>query len=212
MGLRHVGDRALLPGGGGPQPGPASGRRDRKPAHAAYGTGTHTCPAHHDAVDAITGQWNEERPDLNTLPMAVFGRIYRISRLMGDRMEKAYQRYGIGRGEFDVLATLRRAGAPYTLSPRQLSGALMLTTGGMTGRLDKLERAGLLERAPDPHDRRGLRVTLTEHGLTVIDDAVGAGLDLQKAALDGLDEQDAARLADLLRLLPAATDGPSAEA
>jgi DNA-binding MarR family transcriptional regulator len=158
-----------------------------------------------DAVDAITGQWNAERPDLETLPMAVFGRIYRLSRLMGDRMEKAYQRYGIGRGEFDVLATLRRSGAPYTLSPRQLSATLMLTTGGMTGRLDKLERAGLVDRAPDPNDRRGLRVTLTEQGLSVIDQAVGAGLALQKQALDGLPPQQAQQLADLLRLLLAAT-------
>ncbi|SFF49456.1 DNA-binding transcriptional regulator, MarR family [Actinacidiphila alni] len=158
-----------------------------------------------DAVDTITGQWLTERPDLETLPMAVFGRIYRLSRLMGDRMEKAYQRYGIGRGEFDVLATLRRSGAPYTLSPRQLATTMMLTTGGMTGRLDKLERAGLLERAPDPHDRRGLRVTLTERGLTVIDQAVGAGLALQRQALDGLDREQAEQLAGLLRMLLAST-------
>lgn len=163
----------------------------------------------HDAVDAITGQWNAERPDLDTLPMAVFGRIYRVSRLMGDRMEKEYQLYGIGRGEFDVLATLRRSGAPYTLSPRQLSGTLMLTTGGMTGRLDKLERAGLLERAPDPNDRRGLRVTLTERGKAVTDEAVGAGVALQKAALDGLGEEQAAQLGDLLRLLLASADRPA---
>lgn len=159
-----------------------------------------------DAVDAIVGQWNRERPDLDTLPMAVFGRIYRLSRVMGDRMEKEYQRYGIGRGEFDVLATLRRSGAPYMLSPRQLSGTLMLTTGGMTGRLDKLEKAGLLVRTPDPEDRRGLRVTLTEKGLGVIDQAVGSGLVLQRAAVDGLTPEEAEQLAGLLRRLTAATD------
>ncbi|MFJ2631280.1 MarR family winged helix-turn-helix transcriptional regulator [Streptomyces sp. NPDC087422] len=163
-----------------------------------------------DVVDAITGQWKSERPDLDTLPMAVFGRIYRIARLMGDRMEKEYQRYGIGRGEFDVLATLRRSGEPYTLSPRQLSAALMLTTGGMTGRLDKLERAGLLNRAPDPNDRRGLRVSLTEKGLRVIDQAVGAGLALQKATLDAVEPAQAEQLADLLRLLLAASAEPGA--
>ena len=159
-----------------------------------------------DAVDAITGQWNRERPELETLPMAVFGRIYRLSRLMGDRTEKEYQRFGIGRGEFDVLATLRRAGEPYTLSPRQLSGTLMLTTGGMTGRLDKLERAGLLRRAPDPDDRRALRVSLTERGLAVIDESVGAGLALQRAALDELDPEQAEQLGELLRQLLAATE------
>ena len=159
-----------------------------------------------DAVDAITGQWNQERPDLDTLPMAVFGRVYRLARLMGDRMEKEYQRYGIGRGEFDVLATLRRSGEPYTLSPRQLSATLMLTTGGMTGRLDKLEKAGLLERSPDPGDRRGLRVALTERGLDVIDRAVGSGLALQQTAVDGLGAEEAALLAALLRKLLLTTE------
>ncbi|GGX10345.1 MarR family transcriptional regulator [Streptomyces malachitofuscus] len=159
-----------------------------------------------DAVDAIIEQWAQVRPDLDTAGMEVFGRIYRLARAMGDRMEKAYARYGISRGEFDVLATLRRSGEPYTLSPRQLSGTLMLTTGGMTGRLDKLERAGLLRRSPDPHDRRGLQVTLTEEGLRLIDEAVGAGLAEQTEALSALDEQRACQLAGLLRELLITTE------
>src|SRR5690348_11607184 len=154
-----------------------------------------------DPVDAIIDQWAAVRPDLDSRAMEVFGRIYRLSRTMGDRMEKAYQPYGISRGEFDVLATLRRTGEPYTLSPRQLSATLMLTTGGMTGRLDKLEKAGLLRRSPDPHDRRGLQVTLTEKGLDVIDRAVGAGLAVQTAALSFLDDGQVGQLADLLREL-----------
>ncbi|MGW3142588.1 MarR family winged helix-turn-helix transcriptional regulator [Streptomyces sp. NPDC001139] len=158
-----------------------------------------------DAVDAIIDQWARARPDLDTRAMEVFGRIYRLSRTMGDRMEKAYAPYGISRGEFDVLATLRRSGEPYTLSPRQLSATLMLTTGGMTGRLDKLERAGLLRRSPDPHDRRALQVTLTEKGLEVIDQAVGAGLAVQTAALSPMDDEQAGQLADLLRELLAGT-------
>ncbi|WP_432174944.1 MarR family winged helix-turn-helix transcriptional regulator [Streptomyces sp. Tue6028] len=158
-----------------------------------------------DAVDAIIEQWAAVRPDLDTTAMEVFGRIFRLSRAMGDRMEKAYTRFGISRGEFDVLATLRRSAAPYTLSPRQLSATLMLTTGGMTGRLDKLERAGLLRRSPDPHDRRGLQVTLTDEGLRLIDEAVGAGLAVQTDALAGLDEARAAQLADLLRRLLTST-------
>ncbi|MFJ5560366.1 MarR family winged helix-turn-helix transcriptional regulator [Streptomyces sp. NPDC093250] len=159
-----------------------------------------------DPVDAIIEQWAQVRPDLDTAGMEVFGRISRLARAMGDRMEKAYARYGISRGEFDVLATLRRSGEPYTLSPRQLSGTLMLTTGGMTGRLDKLERAGLLRRSPDPHDRRGLQVTLTVEGLRLIDEAVGAGLAEQTEALSALDEQRADQLADLLRELLIATE------
>ncbi|MGW2743852.1 MarR family winged helix-turn-helix transcriptional regulator [Streptomyces sp. NPDC001450] len=162
---------------------------------------------HRDPVDAIIEQWAAVRPDLDTKAMEVFGRIYRLSRAMGDRMEKAYAPYGISRGEFDVLATLRRSGEPYTLSPRQLSATLMLTTGGMTGRLDKLERAGLLRRSPDPHDRRGLQVTLTEKGLDVIDQAVGAGLAVQTAALSSLDAEQAGQLSGLLRELLAGTQG-----
>ncbi|MEU6756347.1 MarR family transcriptional regulator [Streptomyces sp. NPDC046685] len=159
--------------------------------------------ANKDAVDAITAQWHVVRPDLNTEPMAVFGRIYRIARAMGDEMERAYARFGISRGEFDVVATLRRSGPPYTLSPRQLSATLMLTTGGMTGRLDKLEKAGLLCRKPDPHDRRGLQVTITDRGLALIDEAVAAGLEVQRAALTGLSEEEVEVLTGLLRKLMA---------
>ncbi|MCT9087582.1 MarR family transcriptional regulator [Streptomyces sp. ASQP_92] len=158
-----------------------------------------------DAVDAITAQWAAVRPDLDTVPMAVYGRIYRIARAMGDRMEKEYARFGIGRGEFDVIATLRRSGEPYTLSPRQLSATLMLTTGGMTGRLDKLERAGLLARSPDPTDRRGLRVTLTERGLRLVDESATAGLAVQAEVLGAaLTEPESAQLSTLLRKLLAA--------
>ncbi|MEV5434837.1 MarR family transcriptional regulator [Streptomyces sp. NPDC052682] len=159
-----------------------------------------------DPVDAIIGQWAAVRPDLDTTAMEVFGRISRLSRAMGDRIEKTYATFGVSRGEFDVLATLRRSGEPYTLSPRQLSATLMLTTGGMTGRLDKLERAGLLRRSPDPHDRRGLKVTLTPQGLELVDEAVGAGLAVQTEALSALDTEQAGQLAGLLRELLLATE------
>lgn len=158
-----------------------------------------------DAVDAIIEQWAAERPELDTPAMAVFGRIYRIAREMGDRQEKTYARFGITRGEFDVLATLRRSGSPYALSPRQLAETLMLTTGGMTGRLDKLERAGLLARTPDPHDRRGIQVTLTEQGRELVDVSVVAGLDVQRKAIEGLTADEVDRLQELLRLLLATT-------
>jgi DNA-binding MarR family transcriptional regulator len=161
-----------------------------------------------DPVDAIIDQWAAVRPDLDTAAMEVFGRINRLSHAIGERAGQAYARFGISRGEFDVLATLRRSGEPYTLSPRQLSATLMLTTGGMTGRLDKLERAGLLRRSPDPHDRRGLHVTLTDAGLGLVDQAVAAGLAVQTEALSALDPRRAGQLADLLRDLLAGTDRP----
>ncbi|MEV7541506.1 MULTISPECIES: MarR family transcriptional regulator [unclassified Streptomyces] len=154
-----------------------------------------------DAVDAITDQWYEVRPDLDTTPMAVFGRIYRISKAMGDAVERAYNRHGVSRGEFDVIATLRRSGSPYTLSPRELSATLMLTTGGMTGRLDKLEKAGLLTRSPDPHDRRGLQVTLTERGLALVDEAVSAGIEVNRAGLADFSPEEVEALGGLLRKL-----------
>ncbi|WP_030201373.1 MarR family winged helix-turn-helix transcriptional regulator [Streptomyces sp. NRRL S-87] len=160
-----------------------------------------TPPPAQDSVDAIRTQWNAVRPDLDVTPMGVFGRIYRISRAVGDAVEKAYSRYGITRGEFDVLATLRRSGEPYTLSPRELSATLMLTTGGMTGRLDKLEKAGLLRRSPDPHDRRALQVTLTERGFELIEQALVAGLEVQYEALAGLDADEVELLTGLLRKL-----------
>ncbi|MFF6995068.1 MarR family winged helix-turn-helix transcriptional regulator [Streptomyces sp. NPDC008313] len=164
-------------------------------------------PDGRDAVDAIVAQWAEVRPDLDPTPMAVFGRIFRLARAMGDRLEEAYARFGIARGEFDVLATLRRTGEPYALSPRQLSETLMLTTGGMTGRLDKLERAGLVRRSPDPHDRRALQVTLTGEGRRLIDEAAEAGLAVQARALSRLDGERAGELNALLRqLLAGATD------
>ncbi|MFC4059443.1 MarR family winged helix-turn-helix transcriptional regulator [Planomonospora corallina] len=159
-----------------------------------------------DPVDRIVEQWRRERPDLDATPMGVFGRIYRIARLMGDRMEAVYGRYGIGRGEFDVLASLRRAGEPYTLSPKAMTATLMLTSGGMTGRLDRLERAGLVTRTPDPDDRRALRVALTARGLQVIDEAVAAGLGPQHEALAALPDGDRERLTGLLRDLLAALE------
>ncbi|MEV7065957.1 MarR family transcriptional regulator [Streptomyces collinus] len=159
-----------------------------------------------DPVDAIIGQWATVRPDLDTAAMEVFGRINRLSHTIGERVGQAYAKFGVSRGEFDVLATLRRSGEPFTLSPRQLSATLMLTTGGMTGRLDKLERAGLLRRSPDPHDRRGLQVTLTDEGLALVDEAVGAGLAVQTDALSVLGAERAGQLAGLLRDLLAGTD------
>ncbi|GAA3336307.1 MarR family transcriptional regulator [Amorphoplanes nipponensis] len=152
-----------------------------------------------DGVDRITEQWRRERPDLDTTAMAVFGRIFRLARLAGDEVERAYAEFGIGRPEFDVLATLRRAGEPYELSPGALAASMMLSTGGTTARLDRLEKAGLAERRPSPTDRRGVLVRLTARGREVVDRAVGAGLARQQGLLAHLPAADQRRLADLLR-------------
>jgi DNA-binding MarR family transcriptional regulator len=167
--------------------------------------------ADHDGVDQIVDQWAQERPELDTTAMAVFGRIFRLSRLAGDRMEKAYVTFGIGRPEFDVLATLRRSGAPYQLSPGALAASMMLSTGGTTARLDRLEKAGLVERLPSPSDRRGVLVRLTDKGFEVVDQAVGAGLAEQQRLLADLPAAQVRRLEDDLRDLLLSVEHRAAE-
>ncbi|MBG0560155.1 MarR family winged helix-turn-helix transcriptional regulator [Actinoplanes aureus] len=152
-----------------------------------------------DGVDRILEQWARERPDLDTEAMGVFGRIYRLARLAGDAVERAYAAYGIGRPEFDVLATLRRSGKPFQLSPGALSASMMLSTGGTTARVDRLEKAGLVARSPDPEDRRGVLVRLTEKGFEVADQAVSAGLAEQQRLLGHLPPAKRAQLDSLLR-------------
>ncbi|GAA2895257.1 MarR family transcriptional regulator [Actinoplanes cyaneus] len=154
-----------------------------------------------DDVDRILSQWATERPDLETTAMGVFGRIQRIARIAGDTQERAYAAFGIGRPEFDVLATLRRSGRPYQLSPGALASSMMLSTGGTTARLDRLEKAGLIARSPDPSDRRAILVRLTDQGFTVADQAVTAGLDEQRRLLSHLSPKQQSQLSDLLRQL-----------
>lgn len=164
-----------------------------------------------DDVDRIVAQWARERPELETEAMAVFGRVYRIARLVGDAQEAVLAGHGVSRGEFDVLAALRRAGAPFRLSPGALARGLMLTSGGMTGRIDRLEERGLVARSPDPDDRRALLVRLEPEGLRVVDEAVGAGLAAQRAVLERLPAARRAPLGDLLRELLAAAEAAGAE-
>ncbi|MGY1708581.1 MarR family winged helix-turn-helix transcriptional regulator [Geodermatophilus sp. SYSU D00758] len=159
-----------------------------------------------DGVDEIVEQWRRERPELDTAAMAIFGRIYRAAKLAGDSQERTYAQFGITRADFDVLATLRRAAPPEGLSPGRLTGALMLTTGGMTSRLDRLERAGLVARQPDPGDRRALLVTLTPAGRELIDRAVVAGLDVQQRLLGDLPPEKQRQVDDLLRELLASVE------
>jgi DNA-binding MarR family transcriptional regulator len=152
-----------------------------------------------DGVDRIIEQWARERPDLDTTAMAVFGRIYRLAKVSGDGVERAYAAYGIGRPEFDVLATLRRAGPPFRLSPGALAASMMLSSGGTTARLDRLEKAGLVTRVPSATDRRSVLVRLTGRGREVIDEAVAAGLAEQTRLLSHMAPDRVRQLATLLR-------------
>jgi DNA-binding MarR family transcriptional regulator len=154
-----------------------------------------------DGVDAIIEQWQRERPELDSSPIGVVGRISRLAREIEARLEPVYRDHGLEPGWHDVLATLRRQGPPYRLRPSEFSDALMLTSSGTTKRLDRLEQAGLIARSPDPEDRRGTLITLTEAGRALIDGLTEAHLDNERRILGGLTEAEQRRLADLLRKL-----------
>jgi DNA-binding MarR family transcriptional regulator len=155
-----------------------------------------------DRADFAIEQWARERPDLRTLPMVLFGRLNEAAeRVMREHMNPVFARVGLQAGEFDVLATLRRSGAPFTLSPTQLYEAAMISSGGMTDRLDRLERAGLVIRRPDPKDRRGKLIVLTEPGKRLIDEALSRHVANEERLLLSLSEAEQETLSALLKKL-----------
>jgi DNA-binding MarR family transcriptional regulator len=128
-----------------------------------------------DRADIAYQQWRRERPDLDPFPMAVLARLAEATfSIARDRINPLFARYGLQQGEFDVLATLRRAGLPYELTPTRLYEAAMISSGGMTSRLDRMEINGWILRKPHPTDRRGTLVALTEKGLLLIDSMLAA--------------------------------------
>lgn len=158
-------------------------------------------PRPRDAVDTILQQWSKERPDLDASPMAVIGRIGRCSALLRRELEQVFARFGLSAWEFDVLATLRRSGAPYCLAPTALFSALMITSGTMTRQLQQLEAAGWVSRSPNPGDARSLLVQLTPAGLELIDRALGAHVDNEARILATLAPATRAQLAEGLAQL-----------
>lgn len=122
-----------------------------------------------DAIDRVVSQWAEEKPELDTEPMAIMGRLMRITKHMENHIAELHKRYDLKMGEFDVLATLRRSGQPFRLTPSELISSMMLTSGAMTNRLDKLEKKGLIAREHSKEDRRSVTVELTKEGLTLIE-------------------------------------------
>jgi DNA-binding MarR family transcriptional regulator len=155
-----------------------------------------------DRADLAVEQWARERPDLRTLPMAIFGRLNEAGdRVTRVHMNPLFARVGLQAGEFDVLATLRRSGRPYMLSPTQLYEAAMISSGATTGRLDRLERAGLVVRRPDPKDRRGKLIVLTDPGKRLIDEAMGRHVANEERLLLTLTQAEQETLDALLRKL-----------
>jgi DNA-binding MarR family transcriptional regulator len=165
--------------------------------------------ADRDAVDDLIDQWRAERPDLGDgsySAMATIGRLGRVAAVLGPLVERVFTQHGLGRGEFDVLAALRRSGPPFMLTPSALSRALMLSPGAMTNRLDRLEAAGHVRRELDPGNRRSMRVSLTAGGRSLVDTAVEAHVLNEQALLAGLSPTDRQRLDSGLRALLAAVE------
>jgi DNA-binding MarR family transcriptional regulator len=154
-----------------------------------------------DDVDRIVEAWRHELPDRDFVPLHVLSRISRLARHLDRARGSAFAEHGLERWEFDVLSALRRSGAPYELSPGQLVAQTLVTSGTMTNRVDRLTARGLVGRGPDPSDRRGVKVTLTEAGRTVVDGAMTDLLDRERALLRQLQPAEQAQLAELLRRL-----------
>jgi DNA-binding MarR family transcriptional regulator len=154
-----------------------------------------------DKVDAILAQWARQRPDLDTAPMGVIGRIARAARLLERELETVFAAHGLDSAGFDVLATLRRSGSPFLLSASALADAMMLARSSTTSRIDRLEAAGLVARIPDDADGRGIGVSLTVAGLAVIEEAVAAHVANEERLLAGLAPAARERLAADLRAL-----------
>ncbi|MDP2506846.1 MarR family winged helix-turn-helix transcriptional regulator [Oceanobacter sp. 3_MG-2023] len=145
--------------------------------------------SHPDHVDFIASQWATEKPDLDTGPMQLMGRFYRLSHLLRQEINDSHKQSGLNAGEFDVLATLLRSGEPWTLTPTKLFQSAMLTSGAMTNRLNRLEKAKLIQRLPSEQDRRSLLVQLTEQGKIVTEKAL-KGHDATMKRLTGLLQED----------------------
>lgn len=149
-----------------------------------------------DHVDEIVIQWNRERPDMDVEPMALIGRLKRLSQHLSREMDKTFATHGLNPASFDVLATLRRTGPPFRLSPSDLLATMMVTSGTMTNRIDQLEKTGLVERIHNPKDGRSVIISLTDKGFKTIDAAVTAHVKTQAKLTSHLskDEKEALNL------------------
>lgn len=165
-----------------------------------------------DRVSDYLAQWRRERPDLDPAPMGVVGRLTRANEVVGRALAAYFAEHGLQRGEFDVLATLRRSGPPYTLTPGRLAESTMISSAAITNRLTRLEDKGLLVRRTDPSNRRNVLVALTDEGLELVDRLVEGHLENERRVLAPLTAQEQARLAGLLeRFLAGSGDASRAD-
>ncbi len=151
-----------------------------------------------DRVARIQADWRRELPDVDVSPQAVIGRLHRLADRLTGELRLVYARYGLSEGEFDVLCALRRAGEPYERAPGELAAHTMVTTGAMTKRIDRLERAGLVTRRRSDDDQRGRIVALTDPGRKLIDQAFTEHMGNERRLLDLLTDAEAEALEGLL--------------
>ena len=154
-----------------------------------------------DHVDLVLQQWAAERPDLDVSPMGVVGRVSRAAQLIGGELRHTFAAHGLDGASFDVLATLRRSGPPYRLTPKALTRSSMVTSGAVSQRLDRLESRGLVARAPSEADGRGVVVTLTDEGRRLVDEALPDHLGTEERLLASLTASEREVLAGALRKL-----------
>ena len=154
-----------------------------------------------DHVDVVRRQWARERPELDTGPIGIIARLGRAQAYIDPALDSVFAEYGLTRGPWDVLAALRRAGAPYRLTPTELYRALMRTSGAITHTLHRLEYTGLVERLTNPADARSLYVALTPRGVALTDTVAPLHLDNERCLLAGLTPDEQHTLAHLLRKL-----------
>jgi DNA-binding MarR family transcriptional regulator len=165
-------------------------------------------PLEDDPVERLLAQWRRERPDVDPSPMGVVGRVSRVARRIDLAQRATFARYDLDPAAFDVLATLRRSGAPFTLSAGELMQSAMVTSGAITQRLDRLEARGLVRRGPHPGDGRVVLVSLTDQGRDLVDRVLPDHLATEERLLAALSAEQRATLAGLLRTLDSAlTDG-----
>ncbi|MCU1716634.1 MarR family winged helix-turn-helix transcriptional regulator [Pseudomonas sp. 5P_3.1_Bac2] len=155
-----------------------------------------------DRAENAVNQWAQEKPQLPGLPMLLVGRLGEVVNVISHtHLNPLFNRFGLQPGEFDVLATLRRSGQPYALTPTALYEATMVSSGGMTNRIDRLEKDGWVERQKNPHDRRGTLVYLTAAGLALIDELIELHVANEQQMLAALSEQEQEQLSQLLAKL-----------
>ena len=158
-------------------------------------------PVEDDHVGHLLQQWRRERPDIDASPMGIIARISRLARILDRRVEEGYAEFGLNTAQFGVLAALRRAGAPYCLTPTSLYNSLLVSSGAMTNRLERLTSLGYVRRIPDPSDGRSVLVELTPKGKRLIDRVVAQHYDLERELLASLSSNEQQELAGTLRTL-----------